>query len=74
MTCPDCAKAQQKRWHGFSDCAGCRARAISRDPRFAAARKEGRQTPEYRRMLEQAQVTHDEVKAQAASDVVGRKH
>jgi hypothetical protein len=68
--CTDCDKAAKKRWHGFSDCAGCRARAISRDPRFAAARKAGHLTPDYRRMLEQAQVTHEEVKAAAAVDKV----
>ena len=68
--CKDCAYAAQKRWHGYSDCAGCRARAIARDPRFAAARKEGRLTPDYRRMLEQAQVSHEDVKAAAAVDKV----
>jgi len=71
--CTDCATAAKKLHHGFSDCMGCRARAVARDPRFFEARKAGRMTPEYRRMLEQAQVTHDEVKAAAAADKVGAK-
>jgi hypothetical protein len=71
--CNDCRLASEKLHHGFSDCPGCRARAVARDPRFAEARKAGRMTPEYRRMLEQAKVTHEDVKAAAAVDKVRAK-
>ena len=55
MTCPACANAQQHPLSGkfHADCEGCCARALSRDPRFFVAAKEGRLTPEYRGALAQ---------------------
>ena len=70
--CPACLEAAQRVSHSFNDCAGCRARAVARDPRFHEARKAGKLTPLYRRMLEQAQLTHDQVKAAHAADAMSR--
>ena len=68
MTCKDCATAAERLSHHFSDCQGCKARAVARSPRFREALKGGTQTPEYRRMLEQVGVTHEEVKQAAQND------
>ena len=66
--CDDCLSATKRISHGFRDCPGCKARAVARSPRFCASVKGGVQTPEYRRMLDQVGVTHDQVKAAAYAD------
>ena len=68
MTCCACTAAAKGLSHHFSDCNGCRARAVARSPRFSEAMKGGWKSPEYRRMLDQVGVTHEEVKAAAFAD------
>lgn len=70
--CPACIEAAERLSHSFHDCPGCRARAVSRDPRFFESSRGGFQTPAYRYMLEQAQVTHEQVKEAADADALGR--
>lgn len=68
-TCTDCAVAAARAWHGFTQgCRGCCARAAGRSPQFAAARKAGVVDHQYRRLLDQVGLTHDEVKAAVAAD------
>lgn len=67
--CRDCESAKVKRHHGFmAECRGCCARATARMPQFAESRKAGVMTHEYRRLLDQFGLTHDQVKAAAAAD------
>lgn len=68
MSCPDCAAAEQRQYHGFGPDACCRARAAARSPQASAAIKGQRQTHEYRKLLEGMKVTHDQVKAAADRD------
>ena len=71
MTCPDCTQAQAKPWHSFrADCKGCQARALSRSPVYVEARRQNRQTADYRAALELVGVTHAEVVAAAKTDRV----
>ena len=70
MTCEACIAASKRIAHEFRDCAGCHARAVARSPEFSKAVRGGRQSPEYRRLLNQVGVTHAEVKAAAISDRV----
>lgn len=53
MTCPACTNARQHPNSGRfnAGCQGCIARGISRLPQFHAARKAGRITSEYARLL-----------------------
>lgn len=55
MTCPDCTNAQAHPLSGrfTHGCDGCAARALSRDPRFFEAAREGKFTPDYRGALAQ---------------------
>lgn len=70
MTCEDCTKAAEQRWHGYSgSCKGCAARAVARGPNFAYARKTGTQNWRYRDELRLMGVTHDQVKAAHAADI-----
>ena len=69
MNCTDCTAAAEKSHHGFAaECAGCRARAVARSIKFSEAVKTGVQSRDYRRVLDQCGVTHDEVKAAAVAD------
>jgi hypothetical protein len=54
-------------------CRRCCARAAARAPQFAAARKSGAVDRPYRALLDQFGLTHDEVKAAAAADALGRE-
>lgn len=73
-TCDNCATAAARLWHGFTGgCKGCCARAAGRSPQFFEARKSGRQTPAYRKLLEQFSLTHDEVKAARDADFESRE-
>ena len=69
QACADCALAARRRWHGFrAGCRGCCARAAARSPQFFDARKRGCVTREYRRLLDQFGLSHEDVKAAAAAD------
>lgn len=72
MTCPDCTTAAQVSHWGFSaGCRGCKARAAARLPQWRRVCQDGMfQDRQYRRLLEQLQVTHEEVCAAAATDKV----
>lgn len=72
MACLDCETAAAKPWHGFADCPGCKARGVSRLKVFTDAMAQGQQTRQYRALLEQAGVTHAEVKAARAKDALRR--
>lgn len=71
--CTDCITATQREWHGFTQgCRGCCARAASRSPQFAKARRDGSQDRAYRALLEQFGLTHEQVRDAAANDAVVR--
>jgi len=75
MTCRDCTNAAAKRWHGFSqDCKGCCARAASRSPHYRRCRDNGVQDREYRGLLAQFSLTHEDVRAAAQSDAMSRSN
>lgn len=72
-TCPDCYQARARLWHGYrAGCEGCKARALARDPVFAAAMQAGRITADYERALrfvagEGWREMHEQAKAWAAA-------
>lgn len=69
-TYTDCRAAAKQPWHGFhASCEGCTARSVSRGPHFARVRKAGVLDAEYRRLLDMAGVSHQQVKDAAAADV-----
>lgn len=71
--CPDCARARSEVWALFNaGCDGCRARMVARSPAFDEARRSGKLTPAYRSLRAVALVSHDEVKAAAAWDAMGK--
>jgi len=70
--CPDCAAASSTLWHGFhASCQGCTARAVSRTPQHAEARRSRVLTAGYRAVLAKTGVTHQQVKDAAALDRLG---
>lgn len=70
--CKDCLAAASKRHHGFTGgCVGCCARSIARGKHFARVRKAGVLDGDYRALLAQFKLTHEQVKAAAAADKVG---
>lgn len=72
--CLDCTAAAAGEWHGFTmNCRGCCARAAARTPQYHAARTAGRLDRPYRALLEQFGLTHDEVKAAADVDQLGKE-
>ena len=72
--CPDCTAAAQQDWHGFkAGCLGCAARAVARGPNYRRVRDAGRLDRQYRGELEQLGVTHEQVKAAAQADALGRE-
>lgn len=72
--CPDCTAAARRPWHAFTGgCRGCCARAASRSPQFAAARKAGVVDHPYRRLLAQFDLTHEAVREAAAADFASRE-
>ncbi|QAZ38444.1 hypothetical protein C1M51_02855 [Methylibium sp. Pch-M] len=74
MTCPDCTRSAAELWHGFrGQCPGCAARAVARGPNYRESHGAGRLTSKYRAELELLGVTHDQVKAAAAGDALGRE-
>lgn len=71
MTCPECKAAEVGPHHLFrSGCDGCKARAVARGPNFHASLRAGRLTQRYRDELVTLGVTHDEVKAARAKDLL----
>jgi hypothetical protein len=70
MTCPDCTAAAQREHHGFSDCPGCRARALGRLKLYPHG---GPHTRQYRGLLASARVTHDQVREARALDSLHRE-
>lgn len=69
MTCPNCATAAQVMHHGFTaGCAGCCARAAARSPHYRRCLDKGVQDREYRRLLEQFKLTHEQVREAARVD------
>jgi hypothetical protein len=71
MTCPACAKAAAELHHEFRQgCAGCCARMAARTPHYRRVRDAGVQDREYRRLLEQFQLTHQQVKEAAVLDAM----
>jgi hypothetical protein len=74
MTCDACEAAHRKVWHIFhAGCKGCAARAVARGPNFHEARQTGRGGWRYRAELQQFGLTHEEVKAEAALDVLHQR-
>lgn len=72
MSCEDCTKAAAGMWHGFrASCQGCTARAVSRTPQHAEARRSRVLTAGYRAVLAKTGVTHQQVKDAAALDRAG---
>jgi predicted nucleic acid-binding Zn-ribbon protein len=71
--CLNCSTAAERpHWEFMSGCMGCCARAAARSPQFHESRKAGQQTRGYRMLLEQFQLSHDDVKAAHAADAVNR--
>jgi hypothetical protein len=72
--CPDCTAAAERDWHGFvNGCRGCCARAAARSPHFRRVRDAGAQDRAYRQLLEQFALSHEDVKAAAAVDALGKE-
>ena len=73
-SCKACATAALKTHHGFvAGCAGCLARSAARSPHFRRVKLAGRLDSEYRRMLDQLKVTHEQVRSAAAADAYSGK-
>jgi hypothetical protein len=69
MSCPDCqAATQRSHWEFRADCKGCIARGVARAPHFRRCRDQQALDRAYRQHLEQAGVTHEQVKAAALAD------
>lgn len=73
MTCLDCNTAAKRPHHGFqSGCMGCCARAAARSPHFRRVRDAGKLDRQYVGLLAQFGLTHDQVKAAAQADALGK--
>lgn len=71
LECFDCMSAAAGPHHGFANgCRGCCARAASRSPHFARVRQLGRLDRQYRALLEQFGLTHEQVKDAADNDAM----
>lgn len=71
MDCPACAAAARELHHEFiAGCRGCCARAAARSQPAFEARRLGRQTREYRALLQHVGLEHEDVKAAAAADAL----
>jgi hypothetical protein len=67
--CEDCTQSTKREWHGFhANCQGCNARAAARTPHFRRVRDAGRLDRQYRTMLQQFGLTHEEVRAAHQAD------
>lgn len=73
--CPDCKAAAEREHHGFqANCRGCRARGAARSPHYRRARESGMQDRPYRALLQQFELTHEQVRAAAAADFMLRSY
>jgi hypothetical protein len=73
VTCADCTAAAKRPHYGFAEgCSGCCARAAARGPHFYRVRKAGALDRQYRALLQQFGLTHESVKAAAASDALAK--
>lgn len=73
IECFDCMAAACGAHHGFTaKCLGCSARAASRLPHYARVRDAGKLDREYRALLQQFNLTHQQIKAAAAADAIGK--
>lgn len=73
MNCPACTEASERMSSRFvMGCLGCIARGVSRMPNFRDSQEQGRLTHKYRLQLEEAGVTHEQVKAARAADFESR--
>lgn len=69
--CEDCDMAKFVLHHGFRmGCLGCCARAASRSPQYRKARDTGMQQRDYRALLDQFGLTHQQVREAAANDAI----
>jgi hypothetical protein len=68
--CPDCTTAAQRAHWQFSDCPGCRSRALGRLKLYPHG---GPHTRQYRGLLAAARVTHDQVREARALDSLHRE-
>lgn len=69
MSCEHCEIASKRLWSQFTvGCKGCLARSCARSPHYRRVRDAGVLDRQYRMLLEQFKVTHDEVKAAAQRD------
>lgn len=74
LPCHECATAERRPWHVYiAGCRGCSARMVAAGPAFHASAQAGRQTAEYRRLLAQTGLAHEEVKAAADAARTGRE-
>lgn len=72
--CPDCTKAAAGQWHGFNwTCTTCRARQVARSQDYWRVRRLGHLDKAYRTLLGTCRVTHEEVRAAAERDAMGRE-
>lgn len=75
VTCPACAEAKERPSGRFlMGCRGCIARGVSRTINYRDSQQQGRLTHKYRLQLEQAGVSHEEVKAAAAGDFESKEN
>jgi len=73
MPCHDCAIAATQTHHGFSaGCIGCCARAAARSPQYARVRDAGKLDRDYRALLEQFKLTHEQVKQASWLDAAAK--
>ena len=73
MNCPDCTTAAEHPHHGFTaGCIGCCARAAARSPQYARVRDAGKLDRDYRALLEQFQLTHEQVKQASWLDAAAK--
>lgn len=67
--CADCKTASEQMHHIFkAGCKGCCARAAARSPHYRRVRDAGFLDRDYKRLLAQFELTHDEVKQAANVD------
>lgn len=74
-TCDNCKAAAERLWHGFTGgCKGCCARAAARSPQAFKARKAGdRYDADYRGLLAQFGLTHNDVLVAHQADAIGKE-
>ena len=69
MSCRHCTlAAERSHWEFATGCRGCIARGVARGAHFRRCRDAGALDRQYRQQLQQAGVTHDEVKSAATAD------